>query len=227
MNLIEILAQAQGGGAMDNLGRQFGLDATQTRSAVEQLAPMIAAGFRRNAGSDQGLAELMQALQRGSHDRYYDDPSPAGLNDALSDGNGILGHIFGSKDVSREVASQAAGSTGISSGILKQMLPILASMIMGSMSKRTREPGLQDILGSVLGGMMSGGGGRSSGGGGDVLGSILGGLVSGGDEAEKRPGQASGRAPSVQDIFGDMLDDGSGGSAADDLLESVFRHSRR
>ena len=76
--------------------------------------------------------------------------------------------------------------------------------------------------------MMSGGGGRSSGGGGDVLGSILGGLMSGGDEAEKRPGEASGgRQPSVQDIFGDMLDDGSGGSAADDLLESVFRHSRR
>ena len=226
MNLIEILAQAQGGGAMNNLGRQFGLDVTQTRSAVEQLAPMIAAGFRRNAGNDQGLAELMQALQRGSHDRYYDDPAPADMNDALSEGNGILGHIFGSKDVSREVASQAAGSTGISSGILKQMLPILASMIMGSMSKRTREPGLQDILGSVLGGMMSGGGSQNSGGG-DVLGSILGGLMKGGDEAPKRPGEASGRAPSVQDIFGDMLDDGSGGSAADDLLESVLRHSRR
>ena len=140
MNLIEILAQAQGGGAMDNIGRQFGLDATQTRSAVEQLAPMIAAGFRRNAGSDQGLAELMQALQRGNHDRYYDDPSAVDMNDAQREGNGILGHIFGSKDVSREVASQAAGSTGISSGILKQMLPVLASMIMGSMSKRTREP---------------------------------------------------------------------------------------
>ena len=228
MNLIEILAQAQGGGAMDNLSRQFGLDATQTKSAVEQLAPMIAAGFRRNAGSEQGLVDLMQALQGGNHQRYVDDASALGRADTVNEGNGILGHIFGSKDVSREVASQAASSTGISSGILKQMLPIIASMIMGSMSKRTREPGLQDILGSVLGGMMSGGGNRSSSsGGGDVLGSLLGGLMSAGDEAAKQPGESRARQPSVQDIFGDMLDDGSGGSAADDLLNSVLRHTRR
>lgn len=228
MNLIEMLAQAQGGGAMDNLSRQFGLDATQTKSAVEQLAPMIAAGFRRNAGSEQGLVDLMQAIQGGNHQRYVDDASALGRADAVNEGNGILGHIFGSKDVSREVASKAASSTGISSGILKQMLPIIASMIMGSMSKRTREPGLQDILGSVLGGMMSGGGNRSSSsGGGDVLGSLLGGLMSAGDEAAKQPGESRARQPSVQDIFGDMLDDGSGGSAADDLLNSVLRHTRR
>ncbi|MGI9412550.1 MAG: DUF937 domain-containing protein, partial [Hyphomicrobiales bacterium] len=131
MNLIDMLAQAQGGGAMNTLGQQFGLDAAQTQSAVEQLAPMIAAGFRRNAGSEQGLSDLMRALQGGNHQRYYDDPSAVGLTDAVNEGNGILGHIFGSKEVSREVASHAASSSGISSGILKQMLPILASMIMG------------------------------------------------------------------------------------------------
>ncbi len=50
--------------------------------------------------------------------RAYDDT-------AVSDGNNILGHILGSKDVSRAVADRASANTGIDSGMLKQMLPCL------------------------------------------------------------------------------------------------------
>ena len=46
----------------------------------------------------------------------------------IEPGNEVLGQIFGSKDVSRSVADHAAGQTGISAGLLKQMLPILASL---------------------------------------------------------------------------------------------------
>jgi Carboxypeptidase regulatory-like domain/Bacterial protein of unknown function (DUF937) len=50
--------------------------------------------------------------------------------------DGILGHIFGSKDVSRQVASRASAQTGISESVLKGMLPVVAAMAMGAMSKR-------------------------------------------------------------------------------------------
>ena len=222
MNLIEMLVNAQGGNAVRNMSQQFGLDDNQTRSAIEQLAPVIAAGVRRNAQSGQGMADLLNALQRGNHNRYVDDDG--GLEDMMTDGNGILGHIFGSKDVSREVASRAADNTGLSSGILKQLLPVIASMVMGSMSKKTQAPGLQDIIGDVLGGAL-GGGGQQGGGLGDILGSVLG----GGDATPDRhqPQQRQRREPSLQDVFGDLLDDRSGGNAADDLLGSVLRHTGR
>ena len=72
-------------------------------------------------------------------------------------GNQILGHIFGSKDKSREVASQASQQSGVDSSVLKKLLPIVAGAVaMHYMSKRGR----------------SGGGGA----GGGLLGSILGGL---------------------------------------------------
>lgn len=227
MNLIEMLVNAQGGNAVQNMSRQFGLDESQTRSAIEQLAPVIAAGVRRNAQGGQGMADLLNALQRGSHNRYVDDDGDGGLDNMTADGNGILGHIFGSKDVSRAVASHAADTSGLSSGILKQLLPIIASMVMGSMSKKTQAPGLQDIIGDVLGGALGGGlggGGQGGGGLGDILGSVL-----GGDDSPDghRPQTQQRREPSLQDVFGDLLDDRSGGNAADDLLGSVLRQTGR
>lgn len=227
MDLIEMLSHAQGGDAVSNLSRQFGLDESQAQSAIEQLAPVIAAGLRRNAQDDQGLAGLVGALQRGGHDRYFEDASTLASPDTIADGNGILGHIFGSKQVSRDVAAHAAETTGIGSGILKQMLPIIASILMGSLSKQTRQPGLQDIIGDVLGGVLGGRDSANSPGGG-VLGQVLDGILGGAANTERSAtSEPNRRQPSVKDVFGDLLNDRSNGTAADDLLESVLRRTRQ
>jgi hypothetical protein len=86
--------------------------------------------------SPQGLEGLLSALGNGQHQRYIDDPNVLARPDTTADGNGILGHIFGSKEVSRQVADRAATQTGIGSGVLKAMLPVVAAMAMGTMSKR-------------------------------------------------------------------------------------------
>ena len=78
-----------------------------------------------------------------------DNPASIADQALIKDGNGILGHIFGSKDVSRNVASRAAEQTGISSAILKKMLPMVATLAMGALGKKAS--GL-DMLGAVLGG---------------------------------------------------------------------------
>ena len=57
------------------------------------------------------------------------------LNDATMAGNQILEQIFGSKDVSRGVANQAADLSGVGSAILKKMLPVIAAMIIGNLTK--------------------------------------------------------------------------------------------
>lgn len=240
MDIVDMLMRAQGGNALENMGKRVGLDAGQTQSAVEQLAPMIAAGLRRNAGNEGGLESLLGALQRGNHSRYVE--SEEALDDARDEGNGILGHIFGGKDVSRAVAAQASEETGIGAGALKQLLPMIASMVMGSMSSRTQQSGLQDILGNVLGGALGGSqsSGQSSGGG--LLDSVLGGLLGGGGEAAREVEQRrrdTGRESEslgLDDLFGDLLGGGSqssgssrrsGGSSADELLEALMRSTRR
>ena len=94
--------------------------------------------------------------------------SPQGV----AEGNGILGHLFGSKDLSRAVADQAAQATGVGQEVLQQMLPVIASMIMGGLFKqstnqirrRRRLGGAGNPLGEIIEQMMRQGGGGMIGG---------------------------------------------------------------
>ena len=56
--------------------------------------------------------------------------------ETLTDGNAILGHVLGNKDVSRAVATQASAQTGIAADVLKRFLPIAATLVMGSLAKQ-------------------------------------------------------------------------------------------
>ena len=89
-----------------------------------------------------------------------------------SQGNEVLGQIFGSKDVSRAVADDAASKSGLGSGVLRKMLPLLAMLVTGFMAKQTGgagqaqegggSGGLGGLIGS-LGGLFGGAGATGSG----------------------------------------------------------------
>jgi len=88
-------------------------------------------------------------------DTLLDNPDSLSDPAATEEGNSILGHIFGSKDVSRQAAATAAGETGLNVSTLKKMLPLLASTAMGAMSKQgsSSSGGILEIgglLGSFL-----------------------------------------------------------------------------
>jgi len=244
MDIIDILAGAQGGHGLDNLGRQFGLSPAQTRSAVEALAPAVAAGISRNAGSGGGLGDLIGAVLQGNHGRYLDDSSATQYDAAVDDGNAILGHVFGSKDVSRGVAMKAGELSGVGSAILRKMLPVIATMVMGALAKRmlggggaAASPGrssggggLGDILGDILGGgagsqPQAQPGQMSPGGLGDILKDILGGGAGGG---ARMPSPQQGGQPDIGDILKDILGGGGGGSVQvpSDMQDQIRQRGR-
>lgn len=148
------LEQMLGASGMDlsSLGARFGLDAQQTQSAMAALMPAVLGGFQK-AGAGDPAAVTAAAAGLGQ-------PDTAG-------GNGILGQIFGSKDVSRQVADHAAGQSGVSSAVLKAMLPIVAAMVARQMAANAGGGGapggapgggLGGMLGSILGGGAGAGG---------------------------------------------------------------------
>jgi hypothetical protein len=153
MDILQAMLDAQSGGAVKQLAQQFGLSDSQTSAALSALAPALATGFQQEMQSPGGLDGLLGALTGGQHSRYTEDPST--LANAAADGNGILGHIFGSKDVSRQVAARASQQTGIDPGILKQMLPLAAALMMGVMSNKSRGAAAAPAGGDLGGGLMS------------------------------------------------------------------------
>src|SRR5688500_15274695 len=149
---------AQDGGSVRQIGAQLGLPDEQAAAALAAVVPALSAGFQRNLQSPEGLGSLMSALSRGHHQQYLNDPTTLGAPDAVAEGNGILGHIFGSKDVSREVASRAAAQTGLSVDVIKRLLPLAATLMMGAFSKQRTGGGQMAGPGSGLGAGAGGGG---------------------------------------------------------------------
>ena len=117
--------------------------------------PAFSTGLQRNTSDPMGFLKFMQAISTGQHANYYDNPQSALSGFGIDEGNAILGHLFGSKDVSRAVASQVSAATGIGQSILKQMLPVIASMVLGGLFKQSRgggNPILETIIEQMTGG---------------------------------------------------------------------------
>ena len=184
----------RGGGSIQQLAKQFGISDEQAEGAVRGLAPALTEALGRNTAKPGGLEALLGAVQSGGHDRYVENPSSLADEATTADGNAILGHLLGSKDESRRVAAAAAPAAGLDVGMLKKMLPLVATLLMGSIgggAKKSATGGAPDMgglasvlqglgagggVGDLLGGALGGGGGGSMGGrsGGGGLGGMLG-----------------------------------------------------
>ena len=231
MQLMEMILNAQNGQSVQRLARQFGLSQDQTNSALEALMPAFSTGLMRNTADPQGAGAFMEALAGGRHEAYFDDGELAFSEQGIAEGNGILGHLFGSKDVSRAVAERASAFSGIDQSLLKQMLPSIASMLMGAVYKnstgRLGSPDIQkastsvanagmldgllgDVLGGVLGNATQSSTSRQGGG---ILGQIIEGLAGGALSGARPPRRRStgtrktrGRKNNpLGDIFEEML----------------------
>ena len=192
MNLTDILAQA---GGIESMAKELGIPPATAKQGADALLPAILGGFKKQAqggGGVEGLGGLLGQLGGGGllDSVLGSQPTP------VSQGNDVLGQIFGSKDVSRTVAGQAAAQTGIDSGLLKQMLPMLAMMVAGYMAKQGGQDGASGGLSGGLGGM---------------LGNVLGGAMGGGT------------APSAGGLggIGKMLDMDGDGNPLDDIMGMV------
>ncbi|MDD2977790.1 DUF937 domain-containing protein [Aquabacterium sp.] len=207
MQITDILAQM---GGLQSIAKELGVSETQATSAAEALAPAILGGFKKQAQSQpgglEGLGGLLGQLGGGGLLEQVLGPQPTDL----SRGNDVLGQIFGSKDVSRAVAQNAASQSGLDPSLLKKMLPMLAMLVTGYMAKQAgggAASAQQDPSAGGLGGL---------GGG---LGGLLGGLLGGGGGGAGQGAPASGGLASMLDLNGD-------GNPLDDIMGMIGKVTR-
>lgn len=158
MNLLELLDSAGGAKSLGNIAKSLGLDSSSANKLVGALAPALMGALKKETSSGDGLANVKNALQSGKHEQYIDNPDIMSSTETLADGNNILGHLFGNKDTSRNVAAQAAESTGIDVSLIKKALPLIAGLAMGAVSKSSKGgKNLDDSAGDLFGSLMGGG----------------------------------------------------------------------
>ncbi|MBN2055272.1 DUF937 domain-containing protein [bacterium] len=165
MNINDILAQM---GGFKSMANELGVTEKQASAGASALIPALLGGLKKQAqiqpGGIEGLGSMLGKLGGAE---LLDEVLATHPTD-VSHGNNILGQIFGSKDVSRTVAQDASTKTGLDPSILKKMLPMLAMLVTGVMSKQqhTVEATKQAPSAGGLGGLLSGLLGGGSGGGG-------------------------------------------------------------
>ena len=203
MQITDILAQM---GGLQSMARELGVSEDEAASGAAALAPAILGGFSKQAQAQpagaNGLGDLLERLGGGGLLDQVLAPQPTDV----SPGNDVLGQIFGSKDVSRAVAQNAASQTGQDPSLLKKMLPMLAMVVAGYMAKHR-----------------AGAAGSSAGGG---LGGLVGGLIGGGGRTGANRAATPGVAGTASGGIGSMLDLNGDGNALDDILKMAGKALR-
>lgn len=201
MQITDILAQM---GGLQSMARELGVSEAQAASGAEALIPAILGGFKKQAQSQptglEGLGGLLGQLGGGSLLDQVLSPQPTDV----SAGNDVLGQIFGTKEVSRTVAQNAASQSGLDPSVLKKMLPMLAMVVAGFMARQ------------------QGGGAPAPSSAGGGLGGLLGGLLGGGQGAagsKTMAGSGAGGLASMLDMNGD-------GNPLDDILRMAGKVMR-
>ena len=200
MQVTDILDQT---GGLTSMARELGISESQAASGAAALLPAILGGFKKQAQAQptglDGLGGLLGQLGGGGLLDEVLAPAPTDVNR----GNDILGQIFGSKDVSRTVAQNAAARSGLDQSLLKKMLPILAMLVTGYLAR-------QGGAGSTAQPLPGGSG----------LGGLLGGLL--GRHAAGTSASAPGAAPGLAS----MLDLNGDGNPLDDILRMAGKTFR-
>lgn len=154
MDITDLLRSPQVTQALQSLGQAYGLQPAQLQSILDTLLKTFSNNIERATLSRGGTADVVAEITRPEHAAVLANPThPA----ATGVGIGALDTILGSKAASRNVAAEAAMSTGIEQAIIQKLLPILASLIMAALSKGS-SGGLGDIL-RKLPDVLGGGGG--------------------------------------------------------------------
>lgn len=206
-SLQDLLGQAQGDQALNEISQNVGADSSLVNSAIQMALPALINGLAKNASTPQGAESLNTALEQ--------DHSGGGVLDNLgglagmifgggpetapprqADGGGILGHILGTSQGA--VTQDVSQKTGLDIGQVAQILMMLAPIVMGYLGRQKQEQGV----------------------GADGLGGLLGGLLGGQQQAQAAP--SSGNA--IFDMASSMFDSDRDGSAMDDIASMAYKY---
>jgi len=181
MTLNDIVKNAQGGKAVDNLAAQYGLPPADAEKAVQAMIPAFSAALQQIVSNPAAIAGVLKELASGAHAASYEPgqaPAPGGA------GGDALGRIFGSPQAVETVVQHVSQISGVSPDIVRSMLPAVASMLIGGLAHAMASLGLSGVLSQLADAMSApGAAGQAAaptaGSGGGLFGSLLGPIFGG------------------------------------------------
>lgn len=132
MTWFDLIRQAQTSAAFDTLARQFQLSGDQAQKAMAALLPAFAMGLQR-AADPNDPARFFQSLMADAYRNFWQAAGQSFSSQAQEEGRRLLDRLFGSDEVTRRVAHQAADYAGMNVETMQQILPVMAGILTGGM----------------------------------------------------------------------------------------------
>jgi hypothetical protein len=194
---------------VQDIASKLGVDEGEVNTAIRTLVPALVGGLQHNVAADDIDSSKLEAAVTSQAASGLLDGGVSVDQVDQKEGDQIVAHIFNGND-SNQVASALAGGGIANSGLLKQLLPILAPIVLAYIGKQLTKGGgaaapapqaqaapaggpLGEILGSILDGGAGGGAAAGNNPLGSILGSVLGGGAGGGGLAEVLGGLLGGK----------------------------------
>jgi hypothetical protein len=147
-NLADILAQVQTNPGLDGVAKLYGLSAEQTKAAMDSLLPAFSMGMNRAVQSPLDVAGLFGTFAKApDFAKMMENPMAAGPA-MMQAGQDVMAKVFGSNDLTQAIAQQAASMSGVGQEATKQMMPVMASLLMSGLMKQAMEG--KNPLGQLL-----------------------------------------------------------------------------
>ncbi|MEG9326735.1 DUF937 domain-containing protein [Salinimicrobium catena] len=127
----------------------------KVRSVLGMALPMLMGAIKKNTTSSEGAEKLNSELDKEKHNGSILDSLKNGdLSGMLSEGSGIIGHIFGGKQ--DKIVDAVSSATQMDSSKVTKIIKMAAPVIMGILGKQKRKDdvgkgGLSSLVGSVMG----------------------------------------------------------------------------
>jgi hypothetical protein len=158
--LLDLLNSPMGKQLISGVAVQTNQPENKTADVLSMAMPLILGAMKKNVSSPEGAQGLMSALSGKHNGSILDNLGglfSGGVDDnVMSDGAGILGHVFGNKQP--QVENALSQKSGLDAGTVAQILKIAAPIVMGYLGKQTAQSNVSDgtgmntLLGSMLGG---------------------------------------------------------------------------
>ncbi|MCP8939201.1 DUF937 domain-containing protein [Alsobacter sp. SYSU M60028] len=158
VNLFELMQRAQGGDAVQAMARQFGLSPPQAESAVDALLPAFAIALQRALQDPAAAMRLMATLAQAQQQALLATAAQALSPERKEATPGIdaMAAFFGSGELARAIAAQAAAASGLAPQTMQQLMPAMAGMLAAGLARSMAEGGFAAMFAPMMAGFGAG-----------------------------------------------------------------------
>jgi hypothetical protein len=140
MNLTEMLTQQLSGDALSHISEKIGIDKETAGSALAAALPVLVSALARKSSTPEGAEAIHQSVTTQHTGGILDDVMGFLTGGSVGAGADILSQILGNQRGAIE--NGIANHTGLNAGAIGQILEVAAPLVMGALSKKQTEQGL-------------------------------------------------------------------------------------